>query len=561
MPKRIFLLIFALVFLLTGFQETVAQTYSFAFERQEVNVYWNADGTTSIDYVFVFNNEPYASPIDYVDVGLPNSNFEISSIYADVDGFPLDDISASGYQGDGKSGVAIGLGNRAIQPGDRGTVHVFIGTQRRMLRNDSQDREYASAVFSPTWIGAQYVTGSTDISVTYHFPPGVQPAEPRWHESPPGFPAEPETGIDNEGRIIYTWRNPAATGYTQYLFGASFPRSYVPANAVVSPSLWETLGIDPEDAIAMLFCLGFVGFFVFIIVVAFRSSEKRKLQYLPPKIALEGNGIKRGLTAIEAAILLEQPLDKILTMILFALIKKDAVSVVLRDPLKLDIRSPLPEGLFEYETEFAQAFETNDKKQQRIKLQEMTVNLVKSVGNKMRGFSRRETVEYYKSIMEKAWAQVEAAGTPEIKSQKFDEVMEWTMLDRDYDQRTRRTFTGPIIVPTWWGRYDPTYSRPTGSLAPVATTPGAPSGGGVSLPNLPGSDFAASVVNGVQNFSSNVVGNISEFTSGVTNKTNPIPVTTSSSSRSGGRSSGGGCACACACACAGCACACAGGGR
>jgi hypothetical protein len=321
------------------------------------------------------------------------------------------------------------------------------------------------------------------------------------------------------------------------------------------------LGIDPEDAIAMLFCLGFVGFFVFIIVVAFRSSEKRKLQYLPPKIALEGNGIKRGLTAIEAAILLEQPLDKILTMILFALIKKDAVSVVLRDPLKLDIRSPLPEGLFEYETEFAQAFETNDKKQQRIKLQEMTVNLVKSVGNKMRGFSRRETVEYYKSIMEKAWAQVEAAGTPEIKSQKFDEVMEWTMLDRDYDQRTRRTFTGPIIVPTWWGRYDPTYSRPTGSLAHVATTPGAPSGGGVSLPNLPGSDFAASVVNGVQNFSSNVVGNISEFTSGVTNKTNPIPVTTSSSSRSGGRSSGGGCACACACACAGCACACAGGGR
>ena len=44
-------------------------------------------------------------------------------------------------------------------------------------------------------------------------------------------------------------------------------------------------------------------------------------------------GIKRGLTAVESAILLEQPMDKILTMILFAVIKKGAATVTKRDPL------------------------------------------------------------------------------------------------------------------------------------------------------------------------------------------------------------------------------------
>ena len=37
-------------------------------------------------------------------------------------------------------------------------------------------------------------------------------------------------------------------------------------------------------------------------------------------------------------------------------------------------------------------------------LQDMTVALVRSVSDKMKGFSRKETMEYYKAIMEKAWA-------------------------------------------------------------------------------------------------------------------------------------------------------------
>jgi hypothetical protein len=547
------ILIVALAFLLAP-TSALAQTYSFSLDRQDVHVYWNEDGTTSIDYTFTFTNDSFASPIDFVDVGLPNRYFDESSIFADVDGRPITYISASEYQASG-TGVAIGLENYAIRPGQTGKLHVYIGIVRRMLRLDTEDRDYTSGLFSPTWFGSQYVHGDTNLNVTYHFPPGVQSTEPRWHAAPDGWATEPSTGFDNDGRITYTWGNAFANGYTQYIFGASFPRQYVPASAIQSMSIWERLGISEDTFAGLTMCSGFVAFFAFVTGFSIWSGTRRKKQYMPPRIAIEGHGIKRGLTAIEAAILMEQPLDKVLTMVLFAVIKKNAAQVLNREPLTLEFTDPEPEGLQDYEKDFLKAFrETSGAARKRL-LQEMTVNLVKSVSAKIKGFSRKETITYYKDIINRAWAQVEAASTPEVKSQKFDEVMEWTMLDRDYDDRTRRVFTGPVFVPTWYPRYDPVYRRSVAS----APTPTPSSGGGMALPNLPGSDFAASMVNGVQNFSSKVVGNITEFTNSVTNKTNPVPVTTSSGRSSGGRSGGGGCACACACA--GCACACAGGGR
>jgi hypothetical protein len=191
----------------------------------------------------------------------------------------------------------------------------------------------------------------------------------------------------------------------------------------------------------------------------------------------------------------------------------------------------------------------------------MMVNLIRSVGEKMKGFSKKETVAFYQDIMKRAWEQVEQAATPEVKGQVYEDVMDWTMLDNDYEKRTTQTFSGPVFIPTpsWWWRYEPSYPR-TVSAAPVSTagsSTSSGSGGRVSLPSLPGSAFAASVVGSVQNFSTNVLGNLTSFTSGVTNVTNPPPPPSTYRSSGGG----GGSSCACACACAGCACACAGGGR
>lgn len=554
MTRRMLTMALVLILAFSLTTSVFAQTYSFSLDREVVHVYWNADGTLSLDYVFSFTNQPGASPIEFVDVGLPNDNYDWSTISAEVDGVPVS-ISRD-YQGEG-SGIAVALGPQAIPPGESGDVHVFVGQVSGVLFQDEDDEEYASAVFSPTWFGREFVVGDTDLTITYHLPPGVQPDEPRWHNAPPGFPSEPQTGFDEEGRVTYTWSNPNGSGSSQYIFGASFPKTYVPAEAVAVPPAFDT-GALISNLVPFLLC----GFLLFMVlglpILSYVGNQRRKLQYLPPKISIEGHGIKRGLTAVEAAILMEQPVDKVMTMILFGVVKKGAATVVKRDPLQVQVTSPQPEGLHEYEQNFLKALRETDPNKRRKALQEMTIKLVKAVSEKMKGFSRRETIEYYKRIMEAAWEQVQSANTPEIQREFFEEKLEWTMLDRDYDDRSRRVFTGPVFVPHWWGRYDPTFQTGPASTGGSVPTVPTPSSGRTSLP---GAEFAASVVNGVQTFSQKVIGNVQDFTSHVTNVTNPLPRPTSSG-RTGGRSGGGGGrSCACACACAGCACACAGGGR
>jgi hypothetical protein len=540
-----------------------AQDYYFSVPTYTAVVYWNADGTVSIDYLFTFENSPRGHPIEYVDVGLPNPNFRVNNIYAEANGVQLTNISRGDFEGEGP-GVAIGMGAQTIPPGGSGQVRVFIEGITGVLYPDDDDEAYASAVFAPAWWVSRVVAGPSDMRVYFHLPPGVQPDEPRWHSAPPGFPQEPQTGLDDEGRVVYLWRNPEVRPDRQYNFGASFPRQYVPDEAIVTRPRFDPIGWAGTinlDCLIPFFCFGLFGL---IFLAGILGERNRKLKYLPPKIAIEGHGIKRGLTAVEAGILMEQPMDKVLTMILFGVIKKDVARIVSRDPLSIETRQPLPEGLRSYEVDFLEAFQKENARARQAALQETMVNLIKSVSQKMKGFSHKETVAYYRDIMEKAWKQVETAETPEVKSEKFDENMEWTMLDREYDRRTRDVFrTGPVFVPMWWGRYDPTFGRGQAAPGPAKTASptGGPSvgGGGLSRPNLPGGEFAASMVGGIQNFSSKVVGNLTDFTGGIASKTNPPPKPPSSSG--GFRGGGGGGGCACACACAGCACACAGGGR
>ncbi|GAB4471886.1 MAG: hypothetical protein Kow0088_06020 [Anaerolineales bacterium] len=557
MFKRIAIVILFLSILLWGFHQPVtAQTYRFSVPKETVHAYWNEDGTLSLNYEIWFNNSPSADPIDFVDIGVPTPYYDLNAVQASINGMPITSIDSSPYV---TNGIALGLGINSIPPGAAGVVKVYIPNIKQVLYLDSSDSNYVSAVFSPTWFGSEYVSGYTDLTVIYHLPRGIQPDEPRWHQSPSSFPTEPQSGFDEEGRIFYSWNNPQASASTQYKFGASFPKQYIPETAIVARSI----NIDAFlETLFSLFCWSIPLLIIFVIIYSIIKAQRRKFEYLPPKISIEGNGIKRGLTAVEAAILLEQPLDKVLTMILFSLLKKGAAKVTQKNPLKLEKETEAAvEKLRPYEVKFLEAFELSDKRQRQQALQEVVIDLVKSVQNKMRGFSRKETVAYYKDIVKRAWQQVEEAKTPEVKSEKFSEALEWTMLDRDYDDRTRRVFeSGPVYLPSWWHRYDPVYSSGRAKF-PSASAPSTTSQGPTytSAPRLPGADFAASVVNGVQNLSASVIGNLGEFTSKVTNKTNPPPAPSSSSRSS--HSSGGGCACACACACAGCACACAGGGR
>ena len=560
---KILLAIFLAFLLIFPSMPVGAQNLDFEVPKQDVIVYVNSDGTISLDYTIVFANSSGGSLIDIVDIGMPTPDYSLSSMSAEIDGSPVEDIRTSSYI---DQGVEIHFGSHAISSGSIGTMHLFVGQVDNALGKSTleESEPYASIVFMPNYFDGGFVTGKTDYTFSIILPAGLTQDAPRYHTPSSNWPGaeEPTTYYDDQNRVVYTWTAPEANSETEYKFGASFPMRLVPESVVVATETPNTRSVDLDAIFGFLCTIGFVGLFIGIGYLGNVASKRRKLQYLPPKISVEGHGIKRGLTPVETAVLLETPLDKVMTMILFSTIKKNAASVETRDPLKLNIVDPLPSGLQPYEVLFLKAFRNTSDSGRKKDLQDMTINLIKSVTEKMKGFSRKETIDYYTTIMEKAWAQIKAADTPEVKSETYDQVMDWTMLDRNWEHRTKDTFgTGPVILPTWWGRYDPVMRGagfgPVSTAGTSVSMPSSSQGGSISLPKLPGSDFAASMIGGVESFSSNVVGNLTSFTDKITNKTNPPPPT-STGTRSGG---GGGSSCACACACAGCACACAGGGR
>ncbi len=309
----------------------VAADYLFRVPREIVVVTVNADSSLDIDYRITFECSYAGKTIDVVDIGFPSRDYELSSVTADIDGVPATDIRKSEYI---DVGVEVHLPpTRRISPGTSGTLHVH-GRNPRMVFVDDADENYASCVFSPTWFHPDFTLGSTHLTMAFVFPPGVAGEQSRWHDDHGGRPTHM---FIKEGRVHYVWDLPHASPSQQYFFGISFPRTAV-AEVRSRPKL-QWLGPAIRKAISFVLsvsgCLIPVGIIALIAIGTSVNNRRRRMRYLPPKCKAEGVGIKRGLTAPEAALLLEVPLNKILTMILFGLAKKGAVAVTSQEPLLL----------------------------------------------------------------------------------------------------------------------------------------------------------------------------------------------------------------------------------
>jgi hypothetical protein len=294
------------------------------------------------------------------------------------------------------------------------------------------------------------------------------------------------------------------------------------------------------------------------------------MAYLPPEMKVEGVEVKYGLNPVEAAIITETPLPRVLSMILFSVVKKGLVQVVSTDPLKLKVlEENLPsidgsqtprEFIFtsdgsytevvhpageksglspvnDYEASFVKAIDDSGRLVQSD-LEELLVNLIRSVQRKMKGFAAKPTAAYYKDIVAQALQEVTDADTPEV----IAENMEWAMLDNDFEKKIASNPESQHLnlMPWFW------------ALVGYSSLPGMPPGSlaGGALTNF-------NSMQGIGQIFNTLIRMITPYPTSlirsVSRQTNPIPVTS-------GRSSGGS-SCACACACAGCACACAGGGR
>ncbi len=116
-----FLSVFLVFIMLAGSTIPVhAQDYIFQVPEKAVVVTINVDGSIAIDYTMTFLNDANAHEIDIVDIGLPNYNYDVKSITAEIDGVPIKKITQSDIV---QPGISLYLQGNTIPPGGRGTIH------------------------------------------------------------------------------------------------------------------------------------------------------------------------------------------------------------------------------------------------------------------------------------------------------------------------------------------------------------------------------------------------------------------------------------------------------
>lgn len=589
---RLTAVIFAVLFIMTA----AYADYSFEVPNAVTILMLETDGTMTVYTEYEFNN--LGQKLDYIDIGLPNDNYNLSDITVNLNGIENKDIKVTraDYQQTGlRHGISLEMGSQAIPSGGSAKVDVTVPNIRKNIYDassvtvDGEEIEYVGFEFSPNYFGKKFVKGTTNYEFTVVFPEGLGDKQVYYY-SPEHWPGneEPEAWISDDEKVVYNWVYPSANIYTEYVFGGKYPKNILTTTSNIAAV--SSGGSQSEDSewwepiLGVFVCfIPIIGFVLYIFIKIIKDgindikNRPSAGSYLPPQIKSDGEGIKRGLTAVEAAILLEVDLERVICMILYGLSKKEVLRVTSQENYEIEVADPLPDTLHEYEKDFIKALQQKSLNDKKTKMRDAMQRLIMNVTRKMEGFSVKETREYYKSICDKAWSQVEAADTPEMKSKLLGDNFGWAMLQEEPEKKFETTFSsGDFYPPSWWWRVDPGYRRPhdygthpvsTSHSETVSSGSEKRSGSSTStssptpMPVLPGAMFARSITNSAKSLGNSLVGNMNQFESSVKNRTNPAPVRSySSSSHSSGGSSGGS-SCACACACASCACACAGGGR
>ncbi len=481
--------------------------------------------------------------INLVFVGQPQGDFAIGEAF-DQDGHALT-VSEASEGSDYKVQVEL------FQPLKAGQTVWFTVTTNvaSMIYEDETNPGYVGMQFTPMWWEQATVD---NLRVSIVVPPGITTemvtagvvrTSVDWDNT---FP-------DVDDRVAVYWERSNLLPNQRYTFGVAFPKEYVDSY-VAAPSWWQRYG----------FVLGVIGV-IFVGIVGL-ALVVRKKPYLVPKVSMETLGVRRGLTAVEASYLLDMNPTMIVTEILYSLLQKRAVWVESTTPsLKLKTMEAFQKGseaaqrgeLRYYEIDALDAIR-GDGTLDEEKLAHAIIFVRHTVEEKLRGYCRKDTVDYYKSVVAKAWEQVEQAGTPELASKAYDEQLLWLFMDPNYKARTGSAFRDRAFEPSplwfwYWYGYRHYHPRPT-----YDPNIGAPAQAG-KPPTIPGADFANNIASAVEKTSNNFVVSLEKFANAIV-PAQPAPKASHEPARHGASCVCACAACACACACVSCACACAGGG-
>ncbi len=477
--------------------------YSFAVPEMVMDVQLQPDASARISYTITFKN--YGQAIDVVDIGLPHKGYDIRTMRASIDESSLTDIRQSTYI---DTGVEIRLGQRAIPRGSSGTLR-FEATMPNMVYQDTSADDLAAFQITPTWFDARMVRGTGDILVNVTFPAGLDPERVFSHDRAFGKRTE-------NGQItLVNWRFKDVPITQPHLVGVSFPKAVM--QQVTVRTFWGQLDgvlkglsdvvvgvillpVASEVGLAGVLMLGIlywwgkrrvpglklprkvefaalawlllilvlsafgawgVGFWIIGVLNEVFSTKPK---YLPPIAEVEGGGIKRGLTAPEAAVVLELPLNKVLMLVVFGMLEKGLVYVQSPQPLKLamdkdfltthdvqlkhnrmkrcDHRREVARQrgtiLHAYEDPFLDLLEEHpDKPLEELNVVPSMQALVDQVAAKMQGFELDATREYYQRIIAQAVQDAAGLEDVEVYQEHMDQQLPWALMHRNYRSAMR----------------------------------------------------------------------------------------------------------------------------
>jgi hypothetical protein len=512
----------------------------YSIDKEYAKVWVNTDGTVDIFYNITVSCS--SGSIGFLTVGIPET-YSVDYV-TDNQGSPLnfEDISTgSDYLLDIELKQRIG----PDRPNKTATLLILVNV-RDMVWEDKTNEGNVGVLFTPAWWDNPPAP-IIDLRVQIVAPEDVTQSELKTNLS--------AMIIQTDDGISAYWERTNLRPSEKVSFGVSFPEKYV--------SNFNRSGPDILLYIGLIIAIIAI---VIIVIIVFAARRRIKDVYKRPKISMEALGPARGLTAPEAAVVLGLKPIRVLTMILYGLLRKGLVEILQSEPLvklseltigpqKLDnseVSRISPKKRY-YEILFLNSIKSDGSLDERLLARAYMV-LRDNVDNKIRGYSRTDTANYYKSIVTKAWTQVTQAETPELKLKTIDEQLEWLLADEKYGSRFRDAFPGDILIhphPLWywyWGGF----SR-TGSAKPQdSTTPK------VEPKPIPAQEFADRLVSSIEKSANNMVKNFELLANRIVAQ-KPVQ----QSSRPVRKRSSCVCACAscaCACACVSCACACAGGG-
>ena len=522
----IFTIVLLIIPFITNTATVRASDIQYHLEHEWAKIWINQDGT--IDLLYDIEIACDEGTIRYVNIGQPASDFTI--------GEAIDEYGHILQTEDVSEGEDYKVRVYLHTPITTGSSVCFNLTTNvaEMIWEDEENPGNVGMQFIPVWWGAEVY----ELRVLIILPEGVTEEDvrctPNW-----------DNAYMEENRLVLYWERRDLYPNEKFTCGVSFPKEFVQHYEEKKRGLeWFLTVFLPQNWywIAFITCGAVFG------VLIYRG---RKHIYAKPVVRMETLGIRRGLTAVEASYILDFPPTKIVTEILYSLLMKRAVWVTATTPaLKLKVmeksQNSSENPMRYYEKSFLEAIRADGSLGEE-QLAKTFMLLRDTVEGKLRGYCRRDTVEYYRKIVAKAWTQVEQAGTPELASKAYDENLLWLLLDKGFQSRTQIVFREGLFHPQpywWWYRYGYEYYHPR----PTEPT------------SIPGAEFANNIATAVEKTANNIVVNMEKFARSII----PTPPPSKKTSRAP-ISRGASCACACAscacvCACVSCACACASGG-